>query len=155
MTSRPIRLLLVEGDVAEQISFERFVRSNITRYQLDAATGAEDAVRRLKSNVYDIALLDYRFKDGTAFDLLRALGTTPIIFLTGMGRDGAVQLTEMFKVGARTIGQDEGSCIVYGMPRVAWEIGASQRQLPLDKVAEFIVRAIASQHALRTTPPPA
>ena len=75
--------------------------------------------------------------------------------LTGMGKDGAEGLLKLREKGAITFSQDEATSVVYGMPRVAWEIGASQRQLALDKVPEFIVRAIASQHALRTTPPPA
>ena len=62
------------------------------------------------------------------------------IIMTGMGRDGAVQLTEMFKDGSRTIGQDEGSCIVYGMPRVAWELGGVMEQVPLSRMADVINR---------------
>ena len=41
----------------------------------------------------------------------------------------------MRQAGADTIGQDERSCVVYGMPRVAWEIGAVGRQLPLSAIA--------------------
>ncbi|WP_165921750.1 chemotaxis protein CheB [Sulfuricurvum sp. IAE1] len=44
--------------------------------------------------------------------------------------------------GARTIGQDEASCIVYGMPKVAYELGAVERQLPLSKIAEGIVQSL-------------
>lgn len=75
--------------------------------------------------------------------------------LTGMGKDGADGLLKLREKGAITFSQDEASSVVYGMPRVAWEIGASQRQIALDKVAEFITRAIASQQALRATPPQA
>lgn len=50
------------------------------------------------------------------------------IILTGMGGDGAEGLLEMRKAGARTIGQDEKSCVVYGMPKVAYEIGAVEYQ---------------------------
>ena len=55
-----------------------------------------------------------------------------------MGKDGAVELAEMRKQGAWTLGQDEKSAIVYGMPRVAWELGAVQKQVALDKMAEEI-----------------
>ena len=58
--------------------------------------------------------------------------------MTGMGRDGAAQLAEMRKQGAWTIGQDEASSIVYGMPKVAWELGAVQEQVPLERMAEKI-----------------
>jgi len=57
------------------------------------------------------------------------------IILTGMGGDGAKGLLEMRKSGAQTIGQDEASCIVYGMPKVAYDIGAVQYQLGLTAIA--------------------
>jgi len=60
------------------------------------------------------------------------------IIMTGMGKDGAAQLAEMRRQGARTLGQDADSCIVYGMPRAAWEMGAVQKQVPLNKMAEAI-----------------
>lgn len=53
------------------------------------------------------------------------------IILTGMGYDGAKGLLAMRKKGARTIGQDEQSSVVYGMPRAAFNIGAVEKQLPL------------------------
>ena len=62
----------------------------------------------------------------------RALG----IILTGMGGDGAKGLLEMRKAGARTIGQDESTCIVYGMPKVAFDIGAVECQEKLGDIAK-------------------
>jgi two-component system chemotaxis response regulator CheB len=55
--------------------------------------------------------------------------------LTGMGRDGAQGLLEMRRAGARTFGQDEATCVVYGMPRAAFEAGAVERQAPLERLA--------------------
>ena len=60
------------------------------------------------------------------------------VILTGMGRDGAQGLLEMRKGGARTMAQDEESSLVYGMPRVAHEIGAAQRRVPLTRIARQI-----------------
>lgn len=62
------------------------------------------------------------------------------IIMTGMGRDGALKITELFREGSRTIGQDEASSIVYGMPRVAWELGGIMEQIPLNGMAEAINR---------------
>lgn len=62
----------------------------------------------------------------------RALG----IILTGMGGDGAKGLLAMRKAGAKTIGQDEASCVVYGMPRVAYELGAVETQEKLTDIAK-------------------
>jgi two-component system chemotaxis response regulator CheB len=60
------------------------------------------------------------------------------IILTGMGDDGATGLLEMKKAGAITYAQDEKSCIVYGMPKRAVELGAVEESLTLDKIANII-----------------
>ena len=77
----------------------------------------------------------------------KALG----IIMTGMGNDGATGLLSMRKAGATTIGQDEPSCVVYGMPREAALCGAVQVVSPLDKIAKHIVDftngALAAQAA--------
>jgi len=62
------------------------------------------------------------------------------ILLTGMGDDGARGLLALRRAGALTLGQDEATSVVYGMPRAAWELGAVARQLPLGEVAPEIVR---------------
>jgi len=62
------------------------------------------------------------------------------IIMTGMGRDGAAQLAEMRRQGSRTLGQDAESSVVYGMPRVAYELGAVEKQVPLGKMAEEIAK---------------
>lgn len=56
------------------------------------------------------------------------------VILTGMGHDGARGLLSMRKAGAKTIGQDEKTSVVYGMPRVAYNIGAVAKQVGLDKI---------------------
>jgi two-component system chemotaxis response regulator CheB len=65
--------------------------------------------------------------------------------LTGMGKDGAEGLLRLRERGAATFAQDEASCVVYGMPRAAWENGAAQRQISLDRIPEHIC------HQLETT----
>ena len=60
------------------------------------------------------------------------------VILTGMGSDGAKGLLEMRQAGAATLGQDARSCVVYGMPKAAWDIGAVERQLPLEAIAGAI-----------------
>lgn len=61
----------------------------------------------------------------------RAIG----IILTGMGADGANGLLEMRKAGAKTIGQDESTCVVYGMPKAAFDIGAVEYQEKINDIA--------------------
>ncbi len=58
------------------------------------------------------------------------------IILTGMGGDGAKGLLAMRKAGARTIGQDESTCVVYGMPKVAYDLGAVEHQEKLSDIAK-------------------
>lgn len=65
------------------------------------------------------------------------------VILTGMGRDGASGLLEMREAGARTIGQDEKSCVVYGMPKVAFEIGAVETQHPIGEITDQIYKLTA------------
>ena len=61
------------------------------------------------------------------------------VILTGMGDDGSRGLLQMRQKGARTLGQDEASCVVYGMPRVAFMRGAVEDQAPLSAVAGHLV----------------
>jgi len=63
------------------------------------------------------------------------------VILTGMGKDGAQGLLRMRQAGARTLGQDEASCVVYGMPREAFLIGAVEEQAPLDEIARRTLAA--------------
>ena len=67
------------------------------------------------------------------------------VILTGMGRDGASGLWKMRHAGARTIGQNEKTCVVYGMPRVAFELGAVEHQFPLSSIGEEILKITAAR----------
>jgi len=64
------------------------------------------------------------------------------VILTGMGYDGAKGLLAMKKAGARTIGQDEQSSVVYGMPKVAYNIGAVEKQASLENIPRMIFRML-------------
>jgi two-component system chemotaxis response regulator CheB len=64
------------------------------------------------------------------------------VILTGMGKDGADGLLEMRKNGSFTIGQDKQSCVVYGMPMVAYDIGAVVKQAPCQAIAGIIIQKL-------------
>ncbi len=64
------------------------------------------------------------------------------VILTGMGADGAAGLLAMRRAGARTIGQDEATCVVYGMPAEAVRVGAVEEQVPLERVAEIAMSRV-------------
>jgi two-component system chemotaxis response regulator CheB len=66
------------------------------------------------------------------------------VIMTGMGRDGAENLGKIYQEGGITLGQDETSAVVYGMPRVAYELGHVMEQVSLDKMASRIC-AIAKE----------
>jgi two-component system chemotaxis response regulator CheB len=71
----------------------------------------------------------------------RTAGANAIgVILTGMGSDGAKGMVAMHDAGASTIGQDERTCVVYGMPRMAFEAGAVDVQVPLTKIAALILK---------------
>jgi len=65
--------------------------------------------------------------------------------LTGMGKDGAEGMLEMRSAGGATLGQDEHSSLIYGMPQVAFERGAVMRQYALDKIAGAILAACGAE----------
>lgn len=70
----------------------------------------------------------------------REVGSNAIgVILTGMGYDGAKGLLSMKRRGARTIGQDEESSVVYGMPKAAFNIGAIDKQVHLDNISKLLL----------------
>ncbi len=112
--------------------------------QVLIAPGGDAHMQLVKVNgVYQVALKKSEKVNGhcpsvdVLFDSVakvagdKALG----IILTGMGGDGAKGLLAMRKAGAKTIGQDESTCVVYGMPKVAYEIGAVEYQEKLPDIA--------------------
>lgn len=73
----------------------------------------------------------------------KAAGANAVgVILTGMGSDGAKGLLNMKKSGAKTIGQNEQSCVVYGMPKVAYELGGVDTQVSLGKIPKVILDLI-------------
>jgi two-component system chemotaxis response regulator CheB len=117
---KPGRVLVAAGD------FHMRLAKNASGYYVKCAQGEKvnghcPSVDVLFDSVAEIA------KD-------RAIG----VILTGMGADGAKGLLNMRKQGAYTIGQDEKTSTVYGMPAVAYNIGGVMKQLPLDMIAREI-----------------
>jgi two-component system, chemotaxis family, protein-glutamate methylesterase/glutaminase len=73
-----------------------------------------------------------------------AAGTRAVgALLTGMGADGAEGLLKMKQVGAATLVQDEGTCVVFGMPKEAIRIGAAERGIPLHRMAAALLNEAA------------
>ena len=72
----------------------------------------------------------------------RVVGKSAVgVILTGMGKDGAEGLLELRQAGAATLGQNEESSLIYGMPRVAFERGGVMRQYALAQMADAILDA--------------
>jgi two-component system, chemotaxis family, protein-glutamate methylesterase/glutaminase len=82
--------------------------------------------------------VDVMFKSASAYGQ-RMVG----VILTGMGKDGADGLLEIRKAGGTTIGQDEATSVVYGMPKAAWQIGAVEKQMPLSAISGEILERCA------------
>jgi two-component system chemotaxis response regulator CheB len=85
--------------------------------------------------------VDVLFKSVVKAAGAKALG----VILTGMGRDGAQGLLAMRQAGCPTLGQDESSCVVYGMPKAAFEAGAVGQQVGLEKMADRILHHTSTQ----------
>ncbi len=82
--------------------------------------------------------VDILFKSTAKYAGANAIG----VILTGMGADGAEGLLEMKQAGAGTIAQDEKSCVVFGMPKEAIKLGAADKIVPLDQIAQEIIRMV-------------
>ena len=79
--------------------------------------------------------VDVLFRSTAQYAGANAIG----IIMTGMGDDGAKGLLEMKECGARTVAQDEKSCVVFGMPKEAIKLNAADKILPLDRIAAYIL----------------
>jgi two-component system chemotaxis response regulator CheB len=82
--------------------------------------------------------VDVLFDSAAAVVGRKAVG----VILTGMGKDGAQGLLRLRQAGARTFGQDEASCVVYGMPREAFLVGAVEEQCALGDMARRVIGAV-------------
>lgn len=102
------------------------LRRNGAQYQVEVVDGP--LVNRHRPSV------DVLFRSVARGAGANALG----VLMTGMGDDGAAGLLEMRQAGARTIAQDEASCVVFGMPKEAIRRGAAERVLPLPSIASAL-----------------
>lgn len=103
-----------------------------------ARSGGRFAARLRKSPASPSPSADVLF-----FSAAEALGADAVgVILTGMGRDGAKGLLAMRRSGARTLGQDEATSVVYGMPRAAFAVGAVEKQIPIGGMAKAILSAV-------------
>jgi two-component system chemotaxis response regulator CheB len=116
--------LIAPGD------YHMVIRRSGARYYVEIGSGDKVSGHRPSADV----LLNSVAKIAGA----NAIG----VILTGMGGDGARGLLAMRNAGARTLGQDEASCVVYGMPKVAFDLGAVERQLPLQLIAKGILELL-------------
>ncbi len=107
------------------------LKRNGARYSVEVKDGP--LVTRHRPSV------DVLFRSAAACAGGNAIG----VIMTGMGDDGAHGLLEMHNAGARTIAEDESSCVVFGMPKEAIKLGAAQRIVPLDRISSEIMYAYA------------
>ncbi len=111
-------------------NFHMLLRRSGARYYVEVKTGPMVHHQR--------PAVDVLFKSTAKYAGANAVG----VILTGMGADGAEGLKEMKDAGASTIAQDEKSCVVFGMPKEAIKMGGVDKILPLDSIANEIIRMI-------------
>lgn len=127
----PGLVLIAPGD------YHMVVRRSGSRYYVEIGSGDKVSGHRPSADVL-------------LHSVAKIAGSNSIgVILTGMGGDGARGLLAMRNAGARTLGQDEESCIVYGMPKVAFDLGAVERQLPLHAIAKGILELIYTHSTTR------
>ena len=124
-TLRPGRALVAPGD------FHLLLRKSADGYRVTVKTGPRVCYQRPS--------VDVMFSSVAESAGAHAVG----VLLTGMGSDGAQGLLKMRQAGARTIAQDEATCVVFGMPREAIRAGAAARVVSLPGVPQAILAAIA------------
>lgn len=116
------KVLIAPGD------YHMVIRREGGQYKVKLGTGEKVSGHRPS--------VDVLFNSVSKYAGSNAIG----IILTGMGSDGAKGLLKMKNAGSNTIGQDEKSCVVYGMPKVANDIGAVEIELPLEKINDQIIK---------------
>lgn len=123
---RPGRALLAPGD------FHMTLRSGSRGYYVQIQDGPKICYQR--------PAVDVMFASVANTARSRSIG----VLLTGMGADGAQGMLSMRNAGAKTIAQDEQSCVVYGMPREAVKLNAVEHVLPLSKIPAALVRFVSN-----------
>jgi two-component system, chemotaxis family, protein-glutamate methylesterase/glutaminase len=111
-------------------NFHMILRRSGARYYVEVKTGPMVHHQR--------PAVDVLFKSTAKYAGANAIG----VILTGMGADGAEGLLEMKKAGASTIAQDENSCVVFGMPKEAIKLGAADKVVSIDRIAEEIINMV-------------
>jgi len=130
---RPGLALVAPGD------FHMLLRKSGGQYSVKVKTGPRVCYQRPSVDVLFLSVAETAGRD--------AVG----VLLTGMGSDGAQGLLQMARSGARTIAQDEATCVVFGMPREAIVLGAAKQVLPLAAISGAILSArsrLSHSHAL-------
>lgn len=90
--------------------------------------------------------VDVLFKSVAKFAGNNAIG----VIMTGMGADGAEGMKMMHDAGAYNISQNEDTCVVYGMPREAVQLGGVDKTVPLDQISRAIIKAVEESQSLTT-----
>ncbi len=123
-TVRPGRCLVAPGN------YHMLLRRSGARYYVCVKTGPMVCHQR--------PAVDVLFKSTAEYAGANAVG----VILTGMGADGARGMLKMREAGARTIGQNEASCVVYGMPKEAFRMGAVEKEVHLEDVAQEVINVL-------------
>jgi two-component system, chemotaxis family, protein-glutamate methylesterase/glutaminase len=113
--------LIAPGD------FHMLLRKSVGRYYVNVKTGPRVCYQRPSVDVLFSSVAEAAGGDAVA------------ALLTGMGNDGAQGMLRLKQAGAYTIAQNEATCVVYGMPREAVELGAAMQVLPLHAIAEALL----------------
>lgn len=111
-------------------NYHMVMRRSGARYYVNVKTGPLVCHQRPAADVL--------FNSVAAYGGKNAIG----VILTGMGKDGAAGMLKMKEAGARNIAQDEKSCVVFGMPKEAIAMGGVDEVVPLDQIAETILKML-------------
>lgn len=111
-------------------NYHMVMRRSGARYYVNVKTGPLVCYQR--------PAVDVLFNSVAAFGGANAIG----VILTGMGKDGAQGMLKMKEAGAQTIAQDEKSCVVFGMPKEAIDLGGVDKVVSLDNIAQEVMKML-------------
>ena len=147
-----LKIIYIEDNKIDQLTFITFIDNNLINYDCTFADSIKDAKKILKKNKFDMAIIDFKLGDGTAFNIIDILGDTPFIILTGAG-DENIAIQAMKKGAYDYIIKDLTGSYLKNLPsiiestikRKALEEEIKNYQKNLEKMVELRTEALKKE----------
>jgi len=108
MAAPRLRVLLIDDDRVDRMSIVRHVKAQDLPYDVQEAGSLAEAIRRIREATFDVVLVDYMLGDGSGLEVLKELGNTPAIVLSGEGHE---------QIAVQAMRQGAFACLITGVGR--------------------------------------